>query len=268
MGFQNGGLLPTIICNSPFAIWAFVSVSGWPAREKAWINASRSGPAGSSVICNPIAISHTEKYCVSRPASFRAWSISSRKIVASGSRPTKLSHTLNFLSRRTATKTRLCVGVIRRQAICWRRRSCSRRAWAASFSKPAARSFALAAASLALAASLLASDARASRAMVLSSALRSQTPSDQNWTTVNVTVASAATAVMTPKPMMPFHERSYHQSAYSGDGSHDIDARTFQLGVFLWVMGGIMAALVIVVPIGMYCIRRQERQRRARVSDT
>ena len=86
-----------------------------------------------------------------------------------------------------------------------------------------------------------------SRARCRSSAFASLMLSDQNWMTVNMTVAAVAAAATAPKPIIPFHERSYHQSANSGDGNHDIEARTYQLGVFLWVVG----CIAIATPTGV-----------------
>lgn len=48
---------------------------------------------------------------------------------------------------------------------------------------------------------------------------------------------------------MPFHENTYHQSAYSGEGPHGIKARTYELTVFLWVMAGIIFFGVMAVAV-------------------
>ena len=88
-----------------------------------------------------------------------------------------------------------------------------------------------------------------------SSARRSFIPSDQNWSTVKMPVATAAKAAMPSDQSMPFQDKTYHQSAYSGEGPHDIEQRTYELTVFLWVIATIIVGFVATIAILGKCFR-------------
>lgn len=90
------------------------------------------------------------------------------------------------------------------------------------------------------------------------SAFSSLIPSDQNWMTENITVAAVAKAAIPPNQIIPFHERLYHQSAYSGEGNHDIEKRTYLLGVFLWLVGGVITVTPIAAIILWLLLRSRK----------
>ena len=84
--------------------------------------------------------------------------------------------------------------------------------------------------------------------------------SDQNWSIVNTAIAPAAAVAIRADQINPFQEKAYHQSAYSGEGPHDIAQRTFELTIFLWAMGAILTGFLLVVLILTCCLRWRKRE--------
>jgi hypothetical protein len=129
----------------------------------------------------------------SKPASLSVRTMSSQYPSASGLSPTVPTQTSNVWPLRPATMESYCSLESLRQAISALIRSCSTRASAASFSRPAARSWAFAAASLAFAASALAVAAVAPASAMRLSASAWTTPDILYPTQVDTKAAVTAT---------------------------------------------------------------------------